>query len=187
MLLGFYGIFFELTNPGAIFPGVIGALSLILALYSFQTLPVNYAGVMLIVLGVVLFILEIKVTSFGMLTIGGIISMTIGSIMLFDSPLPFFSLSLKVILPAVIITALFFSLTIYLVVKAYKRKPVTGTEGLAGLAGEAKTEIHDRGQVFIHGEIWSAWSEEAIKAGEKVEVVEVNNLKLKVKAHNFRK
>jgi len=182
MLLGFYGIFFELTNPGAIFPGVIGALSLILALYSFQTLPVNYAGVMLIVLGIVLFILEIKVTSFGMLTIGGIISMTIGSIMLFDSPLPFISLSLKVILPAVIITALFFSLTIYLVVKAYKRKPVTGTEGLAGLAGEAKTEIHDRGQVFIHGEIWSAWSEEAIKAGEKVVVVEVDNLTLKVKA-----
>ncbi len=182
MLLGFYGIFFELTNPGAIFPGVIGALSLILALYSFQTLPVNYAGVMLIVLGIVLFILEIKVTSFGMLTIGGIISMTIGSIMLFDSPLPFLSLSLKVILPAVIITALFFSLTIYLVVKAYKRKPVTGAEGLAGLTGEAKTDIHDKGQVFIHGEIWSAWSEEAIKAGEKVVVVEVNNLKLKVKA-----
>ena len=182
MLLGFYGIFFELTNPGAIFPGVIGALSLILALYSFQTLPVNYAGVMLIVLGIILFILEIKVTSFGMLTIGGIISMTIGSIMLFDSPLPFFSLSLKVILPAVIITALFFSLTIYLVVKAYKRKPVTGVEGLDGLTGEAKTDIHDKGQVFIHGEIWSAWSEEAIKAGEKVVVVEVDNLKLKVKA-----
>ncbi len=182
MLLGFYGIFFELTNPGAIFPGVIGALSLILALYSFQTLPVNYAGVMLIVLGIVLFILEIKVTSFGMLTIGGIISMTIGSIMLFDSPLPFLSLSLKVILPAVIITALFFSLTIYLVVKAYKRKPVTGAEGLAGLTGEARTDIHDKGQVFIHGEIWSAWSEEAIKAGEQVVVVEVNNLKLKVKA-----
>lgn len=182
MLLGFYGIFFELTNPGAIFPGVIGALSLILALYSFQTLPVNYAGVMLIVLGIVLFILEIKVTSFGMLTIGGIISMTIGSIMLFDSPLPFFSLSLKVILPAVIITALFFSLTIYLVVKAYKRKPVTGAEGLVGLTGEAKTDIHDKGQAFIHGEIWSAWSEEPLKAGDKVVVEEINNLKLKVKA-----
>ena len=181
MLLGFYGIFFELTNPGAIFPGVIGALSLILALYSFQTLPVNYAGVMLIFLGIVLFILEIKVTSFGMLTIGGIISMTIGSIMLFDSPLPFFSLSLRVILPAVIITALFFSLTIYLVVKAYKRKPVTGVEGLVGLTGEAKTDIHDKGQAFIHGEIWSAWSEEPLKEGDKVTVIEVNDLKLKVR------
>ena len=181
MLLGFYGIFFELTNPGAIFPGVIGALSLILALYSFQTLPVNYAGVMLIVLGVVLFVLEIKVTSFGMLTIGGIISMTIGSIMLFDSPLPFFSLSLKVILPAVIITALFFSLTIYLVVKAYKRQPATGAEGLVGLTGEAKTDIYDKGQVFIHGELWNAWSEEPLKAGDKVVVEKIDNLKLKVK------
>lgn len=186
MLLGFYGIFFELTNPGAIFPGAIGAMSLILALYSFQTLPVNYAGVMLIVLGIVLFILEIKVTSFGMLTIGGIISMTIGSIMLFDSGLPFFSLSLKVILPAVFITALFFSLTIYLVVKAYKRKPVTGAEGLVGLTGEAKTDIHDKGQVFIHGEIWSAWSEEPLKAGERVVVDKIDNLTLKVKALHDR-
>ncbi|UCH80423.1 MAG: nodulation protein NfeD [Nitrospiraceae bacterium] len=184
MLLGFYGIFFELTNPGAIFPGAIGTLALILALYSFQTLPVNYAGFMLIVLGVVLFILEIKVTSFGMLTIGGIISMTIGSIMLFDSPLPFFSLSLKVILPAVIITALFFSLTVYLVVKAYKRRPVTGAEGLVGLTGKAKTDIHDEGQVFIHGEIWSAWSEEPIQAGEAVVVEKVDNLILKVRTQD---
>jgi len=89
MLLGFYGLFFELTNPGVVLPGVLGAFSLILALYSFQTLPVNYAGLLLIILAIVLFILEIKITSFGMLTVGGIISMTIGSIMLFDSPLPF--------------------------------------------------------------------------------------------------
>ena len=107
--------------------------------------------------------------------------MTIGSIMLFDSPLPFLSLSLKVILPAVFITALFFSLTIYLVVKAYKRKPVTGAEGLVGLTGEAKTDIHDKGQVFIHGERWSAWSDEPIKAGDKVTVIEVKDLHLKVR------
>ena len=107
--------------------------------------------------------------------------MTIGSIMLFDSPLPFLSLSLKVILPAVIITALFFSLTIYLVVKSYKRKPVTGAEGMVGLTGEARTDVHDKGQVFIHGELWSAWSEEDIKAGDKVMVEKVDNLKLKVK------
>ncbi len=180
MLLGFYGIFFELTNPGAIFPGVLGTLSLILALYSFQTLPVNYAGLLLIVLAIVLFILEIKVTSFGMLTIGGLFSMTIGSIMLFDSPLPFFRLSLKVILPAVGLTTLFFSLTVFLVVKAFRRKPVTGTEGLVGLKGKAKTDIHEEGQVFVHGEIWQAWSDEPLKAGEKVTVEKVENLKLKV-------
>ncbi len=163
MLLGFYGIFFELTNPGVILPGVLGALALILALYSFQTLPVNYAGLLLIILAVVLFILEIKVTSYGMLTIGGLISMTIGSIMLFDSPLPFFRVSLKVILPAVILTTLFFSLTIYLALKAYRRKPVTGAEGLIGLEGKARTDIQKDGQVFVHGEIWSAWSDEPIK------------------------
>ncbi len=181
MLLGFYGLFFELTNPGVILPGVIGALSLILALYSFQTLPVNYAGLLLIILAIVLFILEIKVTSYGMLTIAGLISMTLGSLMLFDSPLPFFQLSLKVILPAVILTTLFFSLTVYLAVKAYRRKPVTGAEGLIGLEGAARTEVYHEGQVFVHGEIWQAWSDEPVKAGEKIIVEQVENLKLKVR------
>jgi membrane-bound serine protease (ClpP class) len=181
MLLGFYGLFFELTNPGVILPGVIGALSLILALYSFQTLPVNYAGLLLIFLAIVLFILEIKVTSYGMLTIGGLVSMTIGSIMLFDSPLPFFQLSLKVILPAVILTTLFFSLTVYLAVKAYRRKPVTGAEGLIGLEGEARTDVYRTGQVFVHGEIWQAWSDGPVEAGDRIIVEKVVNLKLKVK------
>ncbi len=181
MLLGMYGIFFELTNPGVVLPGVIGALALILALYSFQTLPVNYAGLLLIFLAIVLFILEIKVTSYGMLTIGGLVSMTIGSIMLFDSPLPFFQLSLKVILPAVILTTLFFSLTVYLAVKAYKRKPVTGAEGLIGLKGEARTDVHHKGQVFVHGELWQAWSDEPVKTGEIIIVERVVNLKLKVR------
>ncbi|MBI4682231.1 MAG: nodulation protein NfeD [Nitrospirae bacterium] len=181
MLLGFYGLFFELTNPGVILPGVLGAFSLILALYSFQTLPVNYAGLLLIILAIVLFILEIKVTSYGMLSIAGLVSMTIGSIMLFDSPLPFFQLSLKVILPAVILTTLFFSLTVYLAVKAYRRKPVTGAEGLIGLEGAARTDVHHMGQVFVHGELWQAWSDEPVKAGEKIIVEKVEDLKLKVK------
>jgi membrane-bound serine protease (ClpP class) len=181
MLLGFYGIFFELTNPGAIFPGVLGAISLIIAFYSFQTLPVNYAGLLLILLGIVLFVLEIKVTSFGMLTIGGLASLTLGSLMLFESPLPFLRLSLKVILPAVIITTLFFSLTVWLVIRAYRRKPATGPEGLVGSVGEARTDIHEEGMVFVHGELWRAWSDEEIKAGQKVEVVEVEKLKVKVK------
>jgi membrane-bound serine protease (ClpP class) len=180
MLLGFYGIFFELTNPGAIFPGVFGAIALILAFYSFQTLPVNYAGLLLILLAIILFILEIKIVSHGVLTIGGIISMIIGSLMLFESTQPFFRLSLKVIFPAVIITTLFFSLTITLAIKAYRRKPVTGAEGLVGLEGEAKTDIHKKGTVFVHGEIWSAWSDEPIKAGEKVIVDKVEKLRLKV-------
>ncbi|RJQ18488.1 MAG: nodulation protein NfeD [Nitrospiraceae bacterium] len=181
MLLGFYGLFFELTSPGAIFPGVFGAICLILAFYSFQTLPVNYAGLLLIVLAIILFILEIKITSFGLLTIGGIISMTIGSLMLFESPLPFLKVSLKVVLPAVIITALFFFLTVSLAVKAYRRKPVTGVEGLVGLEGTAKTDVHNEGLVFVHGETWKAWSDEPMKAGEKVVVEKVDGLKLKVR------
>jgi membrane-bound serine protease (ClpP class) len=184
MLVGFYGIFFELTNPGSIFPGVLGVLSLILALYSFQTLPVNYAGLMLIILAIVLFILEIKVTSYGLLTVGGIISMIIGSLMLFETAMPFFKLSLKVILPAVFLTALFFGLTIYLVLKAYRRKPATGVEELIGLEGEARSDILKKGQVFVHGELWKAWSDEPISKGDTITVEEVKNLKLKVRKVN---
>jgi membrane-bound serine protease (ClpP class) len=181
MLLGFYGIFFELTNPGAIFPGVFGAISLILAFYSFQTLPVNYAGLLLIILAIILFILEIKIVSNGILTIGGIISMVIGSLMLFKSSLPFYRLSMKVLLPGVILTTLFFSLTVWLAVKAFRRKPKTGIEGLVGLVGTAKTDILEKGQVFVHGEIWSAWSDVPIKADAKVIVEHVEELKLKVR------
>ncbi len=182
MLLGFYGIFFELTNPGAIFPGVIGAVSLILAFYSFQTLPVNYAGLLLILLAIVLFILEIKVTSFGLLSIGGVLSMILGSVMLFDSPLPFYRLSLSVLVPSVIFTVLFFVITVRLVIKAHRKKPETGKEELLGMRGEARTDIQKDGQVFVHGEIWEAWSEELIKEGEKISVEEINGLVLKVRS-----
>ncbi|MFN3739650.1 MAG: NfeD family protein [Thermodesulfovibrionales bacterium] len=181
MLLGIYGLFFELTNPGAIFPGVLGGICLILAFYAFQTLPVNYAGILLIILAIILFILEVKIISHGILTIGGIISMIIGSIMLFESPAPFFKLSLYVILPAVIITALFFVITFGLAFKAWKRKPVTGAEGIVGLEGIARTDIRDDGMVYVRGEIWSAMSDEPIKQGERVRVEAVSGLKLKVK------
>jgi len=182
MLLGFYGLFFELTNPGSIFPGVMGGICLILAFYAFQTLPVNYAGLLLIILAIILFILEVKIISHGVLTIGGIISMVIGSIMLFESPAPFMKLSLYVILPAAIITALFFSLTLGLAFKAFKRKPVTGSEGLLGGEGVASTDItKDGGMVLLHGERWSAYSDEPISKGKKVKVEAVSGLKVKVK------
>jgi len=182
MLLGFYGLFFELTNPGSIFPGVMGGICLILAFYAFQTLPVNYAGLLLIILAIILFILEVKIISHGVLTIGGIISMVIGSIMLFESPAPFMKLSLYVILPAAIITALFFSLTLGLAFKAFKRKPVTGSEGLLGGEGVASTDItKDGGMILLHGERWSAYSDEPISKGEKVKVEAVSGLKVKVK------
>jgi membrane-bound serine protease (ClpP class) len=182
LLLGFYGIFFELTNPGAIFPGVVGAIALILAFYSFQTLPVNYAGILLIVLAIILFILEIKVTSFGMLTIGGIITMIFGSLMLFDSPSPFFKLSLYLVLPTVMFTALFFTIVVGLVYRAHRKKPVTGKEGLVGLEGTANTDITtDDGMAALHGELWSAHADEPIAKGDKIIVVSVSGLKIKVR------
>ena len=185
MLLGFYGLFFELTNPGSLFPGVIGGICLILAFYAFQTLPVNYAGLLLIILAIILFILEVKIVSHGILTIGGVISMTIGSLMLFESPAPFMKLSLSIILPAVIITALFFTVTLGLAFKAYKRKPVTGSEGLIGERGIAVTDItEDRGMVALHGERWSAYSEEPITKGEKIIVESVSGLNVKVRKNS---
>ncbi|BCB95885.1 serine protease [Dissulfurispira thermophila] len=185
MMLGFYGLFFELTNPGAIFPGVIGGICLILAFYSFQTLPVNYAGLLLIIIGLILFILEVKIVSYGMLTIGGIVSIVLGSLMLFESPMPFLKLSLSIIIPVAIVTAIFFVLTFRLAYKAYKRKPVTGTEGLIGMEGIAKTDItNTEGMVIVHGEYWSAYSDDVIQRGERVIVEDVSGLKVKVRKVN---
>jgi len=182
MLLGFYGLFFELTNPGAIFPGVVGAICLVLAFYAFQTLPVNYAGLILIILAIVLFILEVKITSHGALTIGGIISMLIGSLMLFDTSFPFLRLSLSFVIPAVLVTTLFFVLTIGLAVKALRAKPITGSEGLAGEEGLASTDIGPGGgMALLHGEVWSVYSEEPVAKGEKLTVLSREGLKLKVK------
>lgn len=181
MLLGFYGIFFELTNPGTIFPGVVGATCLILAFYSFQTLPVNYAGLLLIILAIILFILEIKVASYGLLSIGGILSMLLGSIMLFDSPLPFLRISMSVIIPSIFLTILLFVVTFRLVFMAHKRKPETGAEELAGMEGEARTDIYKDGQVFVHGELWEAWSDEPLQAGDIILVEKIKGLKLKVR------
>ncbi len=182
MLLGFYGLFFEFVSPGAIFPGVIGAISLILAFYSFQTLPVNYAGLLLIILAIILFVLEIKITSHGVLTLGGIISMLIGSLMLFDMGGPFIRLSLSFVIPAVLITALFFAFTIRLALKAYRRKPLTGKEGLKGEEGTASSDIGpEGGMVLVHGEIWSAFSDEKIPKQEKIIVESMQGLKLKVR------
>jgi membrane-bound serine protease (ClpP class) len=182
MLLGFYGLFFELTSPGSLFPGIIGGICLILAFYAFQTLPINYAGLLLIVLAIILFILEIKIISHGILTIGGIISMVIGSLMLFESPAPFMKLSLSIILPAVLFTASFFTILLRLAFKAYKRKPVTGTEGLTGSIGIATTEItKDQGTVRVHGELWAACSDEPVAKGDKVIVDSVTGLEVKVR------
>ncbi len=181
MMLGFYGLFFELSNPGVIFPGVFGAICLILAFFALQPLPVNYAGVLLILLAVILFVAEIKVTSYGVLTLGGIVAMILGSVMLFDSPEPYLRVSWYVILPTVLTTAAFFVFALSFALKAQMRKPTTGREGLLGMRGKTVSVLNPEGKVFVHGEYWNAESEEEITQGETIEVTGVSELVLTVR------
>lgn len=182
LLLGFYGLVFELSSPGTVLPGIVGGLCLILSLYAFQTLPVNSAGFLLMLLAVGLFILEVKVISHGLLALGGVVAMTMGSLMLFETPGSLIRLSLWVVLPAVAVTALFFILVLRLVVRAARQHPKTGAEGLIGVEGLAQTDINkDEGMVSLHGELWSAQSDTLILRGEKVVVSSVSGLRLKVR------
>jgi membrane-bound serine protease (ClpP class) len=188
MMLGIYGLMFELYNPGSIFPGVVGVISLILAFYSLHTLPVNYAGVGLIVFSVILFLLEIKIVSHGLLSIGGVISLAMGSIMLFktDSLLDVVEVSWEVILTGVVVTALFFFFVIGMGLKAQRRKPTTGSAGIVGEEGVALTALSPEGRVKVHGEIWSAAAPpgETIREGDAVVVEQTSGLKLVVKRKN---
>jgi membrane-bound serine protease (ClpP class) len=180
MTLGTIGLLAELYNPGAILPGIVGAISLILAFYSLQTLPINYAGVLLILLGIVLFILEIKVTSYGLLSLGGIASMVLGALLLVKTDAPFLKVSLSVIIPTVVtFGALLLTIT-WLAVKSQMRRPVTGAESMVGTIAVAKTDLAPRGKVFLQGEIWDAVSEEPIHEGEETEVKAVVGLTLTV-------
>ncbi|HLX11730.1 MAG TPA: NfeD family protein, partial [Bacteroidota bacterium] len=187
MMLGVWGLIFELYNPGLIFPGIVGVISLVLAFYSFNTLPINYAGMALIIFGVILFVLEIKITSHGFLTAGGIASLLIGSLMLFkvESPLEGVSLSIKVVLSTVGLTAAFFVFVIGMGMRAQRLKPKTGIAGFIGEEGEALSELSSDkpGSVRVHGEIWRAVTAgEAISPGTRISVLDVTNLQLKVKA-----
>lgn len=179
-LLGLAGLYFEFAHPGVILPGVVGGISLILAFFAMQTLPVNYAGVLLILFAIVLFIAEVKVMSHGILTIGGIVSMVMGSLLLFDSPDPALQVSLRVMIPALAVVSVFFAGVIALVLKAQMRKRHTGREGMMGVFGEAVTDIHEKGKVFVHGEYWNAWSEKFVEQGKRIRVVEVEALRVKV-------
>ena len=183
LLLGIYGLFFELQNPGMIFPGVVGAICLILGFYSLHVLPVNYAGVALIVLSAILFILEIYITSQGLLTIGGIFALVFGSLILFESDVPYLRVSWEVIMLVVIIVAGFIIFLLTLGVRAQFRKRATGSEGIIGEIGTARTDIKsDSGTVFVHGEFWNAISKQTIKKGQKVKVVAVKNMILMVES-----
>ena len=182
MTLGTIGLLAELYNPGAILPGIVGAISLILGFYALQSLPINYAGVLLLLLGIVLFVLEATVTSYGLLAIGGILSMLLGSLMLIKADEPFLQLSWTVIIPVIGFAALITFAIVGMGMRAMRRPPVTGREGMVGLIGVAKTALSLRGQVAIRGELWDAMSDEPIEAGASVEVTAIDGLKLRVKS-----
>jgi membrane-bound serine protease (ClpP class) len=180
LILGFYGLFFELSNPGSILPGIVGGIFLILAFFAFQSLPVNYAGLLLILFAMILFLAEVKVMSHGLLTTGGIISMILGSLMLVDSPIPSLRISRTVILAAVLVTTGFFVFVVTKGLHIQMKKPTTGREGLVGEVGVVRARIDPEGQIAVRGEIWTAFCDEAVEAGEKVRVLEVVGLKVKV-------
>jgi membrane-bound serine protease (ClpP class) len=182
MMIGLAGLYFELSHPGAIFPGVIGGISLILAFFALQTLPVNYAGILLIVLAIIFFVMEMKITSYGLLSVAGVFSLLLGSLMLFEGDTPDTKLSLQVLLPTVIVISVFFAAVAGLVFRAQMSKPVTGSGGMVGEIGIVQKALTPEGKVFVHGELWNARAKEPLDEHVKVRVVKVVNLILEVES-----
>jgi len=181
MMLGVYGIYFELASPGAVFPGVVGGISLLLGFYSLQTLSANYAGFLLILLGLLLFFLELKIQSHGALGIGGIVAMVLGSLMLFrQSADPFLRVSWTVLITMVALSAIFFSVVISMAVRSQLRRPSTGREGMVGEEGEAVTDIDGKGKVRVVGELWDARCDRTVRKGDKVIVKGLEGMTLVV-------
>ncbi|MDD4053214.1 MAG: nodulation protein NfeD, partial [candidate division Zixibacteria bacterium] len=168
--LGWLGLMVELYNPGAILPGVVGVISLIMAFFAFQQLPINYAGLGLIIFAVILFILEIKVVSHGILAVGGILSMLMGSLLLIDSPAPYLQISLVVIVTTVVVVSAFFLFVVSFAVKAHRRKVATGMEGIVGAEGEMRTTE----MAFVAGELWRVICDTPLGVGDKVRVLAVD-------------
>ena len=184
LFLGIYGILGEFSNPGSFLPGIVGGISLILAFVALQSIPINYGGLLLIIFGVVLFVIEVYTPTFGLLTAGGVTSLILGSFMLSKSTAPFLRISLGLIISISLATAAFFVFALSKGIKIQWKKPVTGREGLLGKVGIAKTDLAPEGTIFIHGERWQACAEdETIKEGEEVEVLEVKGLNLIVKKY----
>jgi len=179
-LAGLLGLYVEITHPGMVLPGVIGGISLILALFAFNMLPVNWAGAALILLAIVLFVLEATVTSHGILAIGGIVAMIAGGLMLVEGPIPQLRIRLSTTLAVAIPLSLITVILVRLVYLSHRTKSITGEEGMIGEQGVAKTDIHNDGKVLVHGEYWNAFSDRPIPAGAHVRVVKVEGLRIEV-------
>jgi membrane-bound serine protease (ClpP class) len=182
LMIGLAGIYFELSHPGAIFPGVVGGICLVLAFFALQTLPVNYAGILLIALAVVFFIMEMKLTSYGLLSVAGSVALLLGSLMLFQGEAPEGRLAWQVLLPTLLVVCAFFTTVAWVVFRAQLSKPQTGSAGLVGETGIVKKALALEGKVFVHGELWNAVSRTPLQEGARVRVVKVTGLKLEVEA-----
>ena len=178
--LGGLGIYFEFASPGNILPGVLGAIFLILAFYGMSVLPVSYAGIARLILAAILFVLEIKVTSFGALGAGGILALVLGSTMLFKSADPAIRVSLEVVLAMAAVAAVVVAFLVTMVLRVHRRRAATGREGMIRERGIARTDLSPRGKVAVHGEIWDAVSAHPVSAGQPIEVVDVDGLLLRV-------
>lgn len=175
LIIGIYGLIYEFSSPGLGLGAIVGGICLILAFFSLQALPVNLAGLLLIVLGIILFVLETQIVSFGLLTIGGITSLTLGSFMLIDTlEAPFFAISWQIILGVTIFTAFFILFCVNKIIQIHKKRAVTGKQGLIGATGYAKEDFKDgEGTVYLEGAYWSGISKEEIEKKDKIEVVEI--------------
>jgi membrane-bound serine protease (ClpP class) len=182
LVLGGLGLYFELMNPGAILPGVVGGICLILAFFALSVLPVNVAGLALILLALLFFIAEIKVVSHGLLAVGGVISLVLGSLMLFKTADAMLQVSLQLIASLVVFTVAVVGLMLFLAARAQREPVRTGAEGLLSERGKARTALAPRGKVFVHGELWDAVAAEPVAVGETVEITAVRNLTLEVRA-----
>ncbi len=181
MALGALGLYVEITHPGGILPGVIGVVFLLLGLYSISVLPISWVGVALIFVALVMFLLEIKIASYGLLTIGGLICFVLGSLMLFEAPIPAMRVSLGVVLPTALVMAAVTGFLLNRVVKAHRSRPMTGTEGLVGETGTVLSELDPVGKVLVHGEYWDARaSGPAIPVGTAVRVLAVDQKRIEV-------
>ncbi|MFH1450439.1 MAG: nodulation protein NfeD [archaeon] len=181
MLLGFFGLMYEITHPGFGFSGLAGLISLLLAFYAFQVLPTNYAGLALIIAGVSFFVIEAFTPTFGAFTLAGIVALIFGSTILFNQPYDFLTVSLKIIIPVAVTLGAISTFLVTLTIKAHQKRAISGKEGLMGQTGTARTKISNKGKVFIHGEIWDAESTEPICKDEKVVIEKIEGLKLMVR------
>ncbi len=188
LMIGIYGLFFEAANPGSLFPGIVGAISILLGFYALQTLSADYAGVLLILLGVIMFLLEIKVTSYGSLAMGGTVAMFFGGLMLFNSAAdPWLRISWPVLATMMGMSVLFFTVLVCLVVRSRGKRPMGGAEGLVGAAGLARTPFgaDGKGKVFVQGELWDARSDRPMSRGDALIVTGLDGMTLLVQPRSL--